>query len=116
MGIQVGWANPYESMDNVQSLKDGYYPGDLKFDPLGLKPDDPEELRIMQEKELSHGRGASRIASSRTSPSADTSPRRPLSLPVTPPFKVTFKVTLELKRALADVPCPSSPCFCPSSR
>ena len=54
--IQVGWANPYESMDNVQSLKDGYYPGDLKFDPLGLKPDDPEELRIMQEKELSHGR------------------------------------------------------------
>merc|ERR1711939_364507 len=27
--IQKGWANLYESMDNVQSLKDGYYPGDL---------------------------------------------------------------------------------------
>ena len=54
--IQVGWANPYESMDNVQSLKEGYNPGDLNFDPLGLKPDDAEELRIMQEKELSHGR------------------------------------------------------------
>jgi len=54
--IQKGWANPYESMDNVQSLKDGYYPGDLGFDPLGLKPDDPAELRSMQEKELSHGR------------------------------------------------------------
>jgi len=54
--IQKGWANPYEKMDNVQSLKDGYYPGDLGFDPLGLKPTDPAELREMQEKELSHGR------------------------------------------------------------
>merc|ERR1711920_960371 len=38
--IQRGWANPYESMDNVQ----------------GLKPDDPAEFRRMQERELSHGR------------------------------------------------------------
>jgi len=53
---QAGWANPYESMDNIQSLKDDYYPGDLRFDPLGLKPDDPAELRAMQERELSHGR------------------------------------------------------------
>ncbi|KAL3905795.1 MAG: hypothetical protein SGPRY_010789 [Prymnesium sp.] len=54
--IQKGWANPYEATENVQALKPDYYPGDLGFDPLGLKPDDPEELRIMQEKELSHGR------------------------------------------------------------
>lgn len=54
--IQVGWANPYEKMENVQSLKPGYYPGDLGFDPLNLKPEDPTEFRIMQEKELSHGR------------------------------------------------------------
>merc|ERR1719324_859434 len=54
--IQKGWANPYEKMDNVQSLKEGYYPGDLDFDPLGLKPEDPAEFREMQEKELSHGR------------------------------------------------------------
>merc|ERR1719333_1690125 len=54
--IQKGWANPYEKMDNVQSLKPDYYPGDLGFDPLGLKPEDPAELREMQEKELSHGR------------------------------------------------------------
>ena len=54
--IQAGWANPYEKMDNVQSLKPDYIPGDLGFDPLGLKPTDPEELRTMQEKELSHGR------------------------------------------------------------
>jgi len=54
--IQAGWANPYEKMENVQALKEDYYPGDLKFDPLGLKPEDPAELRTMQEKELSHGR------------------------------------------------------------
>merc|ERR550537_483670 len=54
--IQKGWANPYEKMENVQALKPEYYPGDLGFDPLGLKPSDPAELRAMQEKELSHGR------------------------------------------------------------
>merc|ERR1711972_301550 len=54
--IQKGWANPYEKMENVQALKEGYYPGDLAFDPLGLKPEDPAEFRAMQEKELSHGR------------------------------------------------------------
>ena len=43
-------------MDNVQALKPEYYPGDLGFDPLGLKPTDPAELREMQEKELSHCR------------------------------------------------------------
>merc|ERR1719407_296058 len=43
--IQKGWANPYEGMDNVQRLKEDYYPGDLDFDPLGLKPTDPKELR-----------------------------------------------------------------------
>mmetsp|Transcript_7705 Transcript_7705/g.21628 ORF Transcript_7705/g.21628 Transcript_7705/m.21628 type:complete len:156 (-) Transcript_7705:256-723(-) len=54
--IQKGWANPYESTQNVQRLKPDYYPGDLGFDPLGLKPQDPKELRAMQERELSHGR------------------------------------------------------------
>merc|ERR1719230_2423716 len=54
--IQKGWANPYEKMENVQALKEDYYPGDLAFDPLGLKPEDPAEFRAMQEKELSHGR------------------------------------------------------------
>lgn len=55
--IQKGWANPYkEGVSKVQTLKDEYYPGDIGFDPLGLMPTDPAELRIMQEKELSHGR------------------------------------------------------------
>jgi len=38
------------------ALKPGYYPGDLGFDPLNLKPEDPAELALMQEKELSHCR------------------------------------------------------------
>merc|ERR1719310_743181 len=54
--IQKGWANPYEAPSKIQTLKPEYYPGDLGFDPLGLKPEDPNEFRIMQEKELSHGR------------------------------------------------------------
>ena len=54
--IQIGWANPYAKPENVQSLKPEYTPGDLGFDPLGLKPDDPEEFRIMQTKELQNGR------------------------------------------------------------
>tara|TARA_B110001452_G_scaffold234828_1_gene213339 strand:- start:1132 stop:1809 length:678 start_codon:yes stop_codon:yes gene_type:complete len=54
--IQIGWANPYEKPDNVQALKAEYTPGDLGFDPLGLKPDSPEEFREMQTKELQNGR------------------------------------------------------------
>merc|ERR1719487_2763039 len=56
--IQKGWENPYsgDGQENIQKLKADYYPGDLGFDPLGLKPTDPAELREMQEKELSHGR------------------------------------------------------------
>merc|ERR1719421_915934 len=57
--IQKGWANPYDGPERSQNefkLKEGYYPGDLAFDPLGLAPEDPAEFRAMQERELSHGR------------------------------------------------------------
>merc|ERR1719231_863981 len=57
--IQKGWANPYDGPERSQNeftLKPGYTPGDLGFDPLGLAPSDPAEFREMQEKELSHGR------------------------------------------------------------
>ena len=37
-------------------LNEDYYPGDVGFDPLGLKPDDPAEFDIMATKELQHGR------------------------------------------------------------
>merc|ERR1719454_520334 len=75
--IQKGFANPYDGetklmsdelgapqtsftregvSSDFQRLRPGYVPGDLGFDPLGLKPTDPAEFRTMQEKELSHGR------------------------------------------------------------
>jgi hypothetical protein len=41
---------------SFQRLNADDVPGDLGFDPLGLKPEDPAELRVMQEKELAHGR------------------------------------------------------------
>merc|ERR1719362_404985 len=37
-------------------MRDDHYPGDIGFDPLGLKPEDPEEFDIMVTKELQHGR------------------------------------------------------------
>jgi hypothetical protein len=39
-----------------QDLNDDYYPGDIGFDPLGLKPDDPAEFAELQTKELQNGR------------------------------------------------------------
>lgn len=38
------------------ALRPDYVPGELGFDPLGLAPTDPEEFRIMKEKELAHCR------------------------------------------------------------
>jgi hypothetical protein len=37
-------------------LVDGYYPGDIGFDPLGLKPTDAEGFSKMATKELQNGR------------------------------------------------------------
>ena len=56
--IQLGFANPYEAnvkgkkgaRDEVKgTLKEGYYPGDLRFDPLNIKPTTPDAFRQMQE-------------------------------------------------------------------
>jgi len=38
------------------SIRSDHVPGDLGFDPLGLKPTDPKELKEMQNKELNNGR------------------------------------------------------------
>jgi hypothetical protein len=38
------------------SLLDGYYPGDIGFDPLGLKPKTEEAFNVMVTKELQNGR------------------------------------------------------------
>jgi len=38
------------------TIRSDHMPGDLGFDPLGLKPTDPTELLAMQNKELNNGR------------------------------------------------------------
>merc|ERR1712154_168410 len=50
-----GWMEPTVP-ENYFQLRPGYIPGDLDFDPLGLKPEDPEEFKIMQTKEIQHAR------------------------------------------------------------
>eukprot|EP00549_Striatella_unipunctata_P009184 CAMPEP_0118705778 /NCGR_PEP_ID=MMETSP0800-20121206/20085_1 /TAXON_ID=210618 ORGANISM="Striatella unipunctata, Strain CCMP2910" /NCGR_SAMPLE_ID=MMETSP0800 /ASSEMBLY_ACC=CAM_ASM_000638 /LENGTH=234 /DNA_ID=CAMNT_0006608027 /DNA_START=162 /DNA_END=866 /DNA_ORIENTATION=- len=52
----VGWNNPKEAMDLV--LREEYFPGDIGFDPLGLKPEDPAEFLELHTKELQNGRVA----------------------------------------------------------
>ena len=45
-----------EGSFSFQQLNENYYPGDVRFDPLGLKPSDPEEFALIQTKELQNGR------------------------------------------------------------
>lgn len=52
--VSTGWATP--KGQGFNNLKDDYVEGDLGFDPLGLKPEDPEELSLLQTKELNNGR------------------------------------------------------------
>jgi len=61
--IRKGWAPLDETGKAETALREGYMPGDLAFDPLGLAPEDEEEFAIMQEKELSHCRLAMIAAS-----------------------------------------------------
>jgi hypothetical protein len=49
-----GWVEP--GLGALFTLRESYYPGDLGFDPLGLKPKDAAEFASMQAKELSNGR------------------------------------------------------------
>ena len=54
---EAGWVDPADCpVDQPGLLKDDYMPGDLKFDPFGLMPEDAEEFEIMQTKELQNGR------------------------------------------------------------
>jgi light-harvesting complex I chlorophyll a/b binding protein 1 len=52
--VGLGWAVPKGA--DFNTLKEDYEMGDLGFDPLGLKPKDPAELKIMETKELNNGR------------------------------------------------------------
>jgi hypothetical protein len=49
-----GWVEPGKG--SLFTIRENYYPGDLGFDPLGLKPESAEEFALMQTKELSNGR------------------------------------------------------------
>jgi hypothetical protein len=54
---QVGWVSPVELQGQEQfQLREDYYPGDLGFDPLGLRPQEEEDFDQMASRELVHGR------------------------------------------------------------
>merc|ERR1719182_521068 len=50
---RIGWMEPEVEM---RTLREGYMPGDLNWDPLGMKPKSEAELLTMQTKELNNGR------------------------------------------------------------
>ena len=50
----IGWVEP--GLGPLFSIRENYYPGDIRFDPLGLKPTDAKEFANMQTKELNNGR------------------------------------------------------------
>jgi len=53
--LTYGWSSP---TTGLWTLREGYAPGDLGFDPLGLKPSNAKELETRQTKELNNGRMA----------------------------------------------------------
>jgi hypothetical protein len=54
---EIGWVEPKDvPFDKPGLLRANYVPGDIGFDPLGLKPSDPTELALLQTKELQNGR------------------------------------------------------------
>ena len=54
---EIGFVEPKDvPFDKPGLLRDSYVPGDLGFDPLGLKPTDAAEFKVMQTKELQNGR------------------------------------------------------------
>lgn len=52
---QKGWVDPTAG-EGLFKLKDDYVPGDIGWDPLGLKPTDKAEFDVMQTRELNNGR------------------------------------------------------------
>jgi hypothetical protein len=54
----IGWVEPDLGSwtKTLWTLRDNYYPGDLGFDPLGLKPQAPADFANMQTREIQNGR------------------------------------------------------------
>lgn len=55
---RIGWVEPDfgQWSKTLWKLRDNYYPGDVGFDPLGFKPEDPRAFANMQTRELQNGR------------------------------------------------------------
>jgi len=54
---EVAFVDPKDVPDAEPGLmREDHFPGDIGFDPLGLKPEDPEEFELMVTKELQNGR------------------------------------------------------------
>jgi hypothetical protein len=55
---RIGWVEPDLGSwtKTLFKLRENYYPGDIGFDPLGLKPTDAKGFEDMQTKELQNGR------------------------------------------------------------
>jgi hypothetical protein len=54
---KIGWVEPEDTpVGKAGLLRETYIPGNIGFDPLSLKPEDPEEFFAMQTKELQNGR------------------------------------------------------------
>lgn len=49
-----GWVDP--ASGQLFALRESYYPGDLNFDPLGVKPKDGPDFAGIQNRELANGR------------------------------------------------------------
>ena len=53
---RYGWVAPKDLVEGGSRLQEGYIPGDLGFDPLGMKPTNSADYLSMQAKELNNGR------------------------------------------------------------
>jgi hypothetical protein len=49
----VGWTKP---ADELFGIREDYYPGDIGFDPMGMKPTNAGEFKEMATKEIQNGR------------------------------------------------------------
>lgn len=53
----LGWKTPsFGSVATGNLLKDNYFPGDIGFDPLSLKPQNALDFENIEAKELNNGR------------------------------------------------------------
>jgi hypothetical protein len=50
------FVEPNQDNDSLWAMRSDRTPGNLGFDPLGLRPKDPKEFKEMQTKELNNGR------------------------------------------------------------